>query len=304
MAPTRIVFFGSPDPAQEVLETLLDSDHTVVGVITQPDKKRGRGSALVPTPVKVTALKEGINVYEPATKSELSECVAKLTADVGVIVAYGKILPVDVLEHFPHGCINVHYSLLPRWRGAAPVERAILEGDRVSGVAIMNMEEGLDTGAVYATRQIDIEDTTTTTSLFASMNSVAGDLLLVVLDSLGTQSPSEQEGEPTYADKLKVDDFYFSATTSAVDVDRKIRAGSLVKGAWTLVGEDRIRITESGRPHKSETPEEEVGTISRAGILTCLMEPLSAQKFRYQENHCLIFLRGPMVWRLKNFRFE
>lgn len=280
MTKLRIVFFGTPEPAREVFDTLIKTEHDIVGVITQPDKKRGRGSALVPTPVKVAALEAGIEVFEPENKAQVSDVVSNLKADVGVVVAYGRILPPSVLSHFVHGCVNVHYSLLPRWRGAAPVERAILEGDKISGVSIMAMDETLDTGDVFATRQVDITETTTSQSLFKSMNAVAGDLLVVVLDSLGTQEPTKQQGIPTYAEKLEADDFSFDANTLAVDVDRKIRAGSLVKGAWTIVGNERIRITESDIPQLGEVNNEDVGTIDRKGILTCLDGTLVCKKIQ------------------------
>ncbi len=290
MMPLRIVFFGTPDPACDVLLSLIESSHKVVGVITQPDKKRGRGSALVRTPVKIAAQEAGIDVFEPSTKKELSECVAGLRADVGVVVAYGRILPVDVLTHFPHGCVNVHYSLLPRWRGAAPVERAILEGDAVSGVSIMSMDEGLDTGAVYATRQVDITESTTSLSLFASMNAIARDLLVVVLDSLDTQVPTEQQGEPTYAQKLDADDFYFDAHTCAVDIDRKIRAGSLVKGAWTFLSDEKIRIAQSDIPRIENVNEADVGTINRAGVLTCVDGTIQCKKIQVPGKPLLDFV--------------
>lgn len=263
----RILFFGTPEPARQIFENLAKSDHEIVGVVTQPDRRRGRGSKLISTPVKEAALELGIEVFEPNSKLELEECVLKTKADIGIVVAYGRILPKSILEHFPKGCINVHYSILPRWRGAAPVERAILAGDQSSGVSIMKMDEGLDTGGVYAYRSIDITNTTTSASLFRTMNAIAGDLLLVVLENLDSQSPLDQEGEPTYAAKLDQQDFFFDSNTSVVQVDRQIRAGSLVKGAWTYIGKEKFRIIAAGIPEIVESQNDSIGNIDRSGRL-------------------------------------
>jgi len=266
--PLKIVYFGTPNPAMEVLDALIDSKHEIVAVITQPDKRRGRGKQLVPTPVKVKAQEAGIKVYEPTTKIELSEIVLKLKADVGVVVAYGRILPPEVLTHFKFGCINVHYSLLPKHRGAAPVERAILQGDEVTGVSIMKMDEGLDTGDVFVTRQVDINSKTTTETLFSSLNAVACDLLVVVLDHLETQTPLPQEGQATYAQKLGPEDFYFDSNTSCVELDLKVRAGSLIKGAWTNYNGEKLRVLAVSAVAADPANSIASGSITKHGELT------------------------------------
>jgi methionyl-tRNA formyltransferase len=268
MTRLKIAFFGTPLPAREVLASLIESEHDIVAVVTKADKRRSRGSKLIPTPVKELAIEHSIPVYEPSSKVELEEIVSEIKADVGIVVAFGRILPESILEQFPHGYINVHYSLLPRWRGAAPVEHAILSGDEVTGVSIMKLDAGMDTGPTYAMRQIDIFPDTTADSLFHSMNSIAGDLLLLVLDSLATDIPIDQEGIETYAAKLEPQDFYFDAQTSVVDVDRKVRAGSLHKGAWTNINGETFRILETELPEISQ-PEKNIGTIDRNGLLTC-----------------------------------
>lgn len=262
----KILFFGTPEPASEILETLIESDHEIVGVVTQPDKRRGRGKTLLPTPVKERAIQSNIEIFEPASKQELIECVERVQADVGVVVAYGRILPKLVLDHFEFGCINVHYSVLPRWRGAAPVERAILSGDSSSGVSIMKMDEGLDTGGVYAFRQVDILPQTNSISLFRSLNAIAGDLLTVVLNHLPSQKPISQTGEVTYAHKLEPYDFFFDSTTSVVDIDRKVRAGAGLKGAWTNLDGEKFRIASVSLPSmKQQEKETLIGTIDRTG---------------------------------------
>ena len=266
--PLKIVYFGTPNPAMEVLDALIESKHEIVAVITQPDKRRGRGKKLMPTPVKQRALEAGIECHEPSNKAELSEMILGLKADVGVVVAYGRILPLPLLDHFKFGCINVHYSLLPKYRGAAPVERAILDGEKVTGVSIMKMDEGLDTGDVFVSRQIDIENKTTTSSLFKSLNAVACDLLLVVLDHLETQAPIAQVGEPSYAHKLSAEDFYFDSDTSCADLDLKVRAGSMVKGAWTHYGGERLRLLLISPTCESSNESLKQGHINKFGDLS------------------------------------
>lgn len=269
MPKLKIVFFGTPEPSCSVLKGLLESDHEVVAVITQPDKRRGRGSSLLPTPVKLLANDHSLEVFTPNNKSELNEVVKNLKADIGIVVAYGRIVSTQVLEAFKYGCINVHYSLLPRWRGAAPVERAILAGDEISGVSIMQMDAGLDTGPVFVDRHIDIEKDTTTESLFNSMNAIAPELLLLVLDSLDSSETTEQQGVETYAHKLDKSDFYFDRSISVVELDRKIRASSYVKGAHTLVNGEVFRITNRVSFDLIDVDSHLVGTISREGILYC-----------------------------------
>ncbi len=266
--PVKIVYFGTPNPAMEILDALIESNHEIVAVITQPDKRRGRGNKLLPTPVKKRALDAGITVYEPTNKVELSDTVLKLKADVGVVVAYGRILPVNILEHFKFGCINVHYSLLPKYRGAAPVERAILEGEKLTGVSIMKMDEGLDTGEVFASRQVDIGAKTNTESLFKSLNSIGIDLLGLVLGDLDSQSPYPQVGEPSYAQKLGPDDFYFDSTSTTNELDLKVRAGSLVKGAWTFFNNERLRVLSISVSKEGSNYSLEPGMITKRGEIT------------------------------------
>lgn len=269
MTALKVVFFGTPQTACPVLSALVESEHEIVGVITQPDKRRGRGKALLPTPVKLLAQDNSLEVHTPETKEELDAVVSKMNADVGVVVAYGKIVSKNVLNAFKYGCINVHYSLLPRWRGAAPVERAILSGDEVTGVTIMKMDEGLDTGPIYIQRHIDIVEDTTSQSLFETMNLMGSELLLLVLDSLESAELQDQKGVETYAKKLEKEDFYFSAASSVSDVDRKVRAGSFVKGAYTHVGDEVFRIISTVSVEKKEIDINNVGSISRDGVLTC-----------------------------------
>lgn len=266
--PLDIVFFGTPNAAKVVLESLLDSQHNIVCVLTQPDKRRSRGKSLSPTEVKVFAEEKNVDVFTPSTKQEIEEIVCSLKADIGVVVAYGKILSENIINHFEYGCVNVHYSILPRWRGAAPIERAILEGDQVTGISIMKLTKGLDEGPIYASRQFDISDSATTLDVYNAMNTIAGDLLMLVLDSIEGQEPYEQQGEVTYAKKLENSDFYFDRDSSVKEIDRKLRAGVNLKGAHTKVFGDTFWIREIDSYELTDNSEG-IGTIDRQGKLIC-----------------------------------
>ena len=216
-----------------VLEKLLDR-HNVELVVTQPDKKRGRGGALVPSPVKIAAIRHGIPVTH-----ELED-VKRLAPDptrLGVVVAYGKIIPVDVLENIK--MLNVHFSLLPRWRGAAPVERAIIAGDQRTGVCIMEVEPTLDTGGVYARCETDITSSDTAASLTDRLAHMGGDALLEVLSGELT-SPVTQEGEVTYAHKIAAKERFIDWSGSSTDIWRRIRALS----CFAIVNKKRIGLVE------------------------------------------------------------
>lgn len=266
--PLKIVFFGTPNPAAQILKSLIDAKHEIIAVITKSDKRRSRGAKLIPTPVKELALSSKIEVFEPESKEELTKVISTLNADIGVVVAYGQILPKDVLDHFEYGCINVHYSVLPKFRGAAPVERAILDGEENTGVSIMKMDEGLDTGQIYLSRTVDITAKTNAITLFDSLNLIAIDLLEIVLQDIENQTPSEQEGTPSYASKLDSNDFYFDAKSTTTEVDRKVRAGAFSKGAWTTIENKRIRISEISGLSNERVSKEEVGSISQEGFLS------------------------------------
>ena len=246
----KIVFFGSPNPSVEILKSLNESGHEIVGAITGKDKRRSRGNTLYPTPVKHYCVDNGIEVFEPGNKAEVEEIAKKLVsernAEVGIVVAYGKILTVDALNAFKYGCINVHYSLLPRWRGAAPVERAILELDEVTGISIMKMDEGLDTGPVYTRDEIKITSRTTSKDLYSEMASVAKYSLNAVLDAIENIDPIEQSGEKSYAEKLDTPDFEINAESTVEEVSAKVRAGSLIKGAFVNSSIGKFRILEVG----------------------------------------------------------
>jgi len=200
----RIVFMGTPDFAVPCLENLTESHHEVVGVFSQPDKPVGRKQVLTPPPVKAFAERCHIPVFQPERlkNSNAAEVICTLHPDVIVVVAYGKILPPEVLAAAPHGCINVHASLLPKYRGAAPIQWAVLNGEKETGVCIMQMDEGLDTGDILLCRKTDIGPDETSEELFDRLSAIGADALLEALEQIekGTASAVKQpEGDFGYA---------------------------------------------------------------------------------------------------------
>jgi methionyl-tRNA formyltransferase len=225
----RVVFAGTPEFAVPVLEGLARSPHTLVGVLTQPDRPAGRGRRVSASAVKTAALTMGLPIEQPATLKDAAAAQSLLAwqPDVMVVVAYGLLLPVSILEIPTHGCINVHASLLPRWRGAAPIERALLEGDRETGVSIMRMESGLDTGPVYASHATPIRPDDTAGRLRSRLATLGTRALLEVLEQLaaGTAQARPQDGAlATYAPKIDKAEARIDWRLSAEDIERRVRA--------------------------------------------------------------------------------
>jgi methionyl-tRNA formyltransferase len=238
----RVVFCGSPADAVPSLEALRDAGHEIALVVTQPDRRRGRGGALVSSPVKEAASRAGLSVRTPERARELVDEIAALEVDAGVVVAFGQLLPPALLATARHGFVNLHFSLLPRWRGAAPVERAILAGDAETGVCVMELEQGLDTGPVYACARTPIGADETAGELRARLVEIGTALLVDTLPEVGTTTPTPQVGEPTYASKLTVDEFQLDPRRDAVELARVVRAGNPRPGAWLSVGGRRLKV--------------------------------------------------------------
>src|SRR6266545_5758140 len=233
----RLVFLGSPPDAVPALRALHDRGHEIALVVTQPDRRRQRGTALVPTPVKVAAEELGVPVRTPHRSREIIDDVAATGAELGVVVAFGQLLPPALLAAVPLGFVNVHFSLLPRWRGAAPVERAILAGDDRTGVCLMEVEEGLDTGGVYRRAEVAIGPDETADELRARLVDAAVPLLLDALED-GLGMPEPQKGEATYADKIDPAEREIDWTRPAVGVHRLVRIGD----AWTTFRGKRLKV--------------------------------------------------------------
>jgi methionyl-tRNA formyltransferase len=225
----RVVFAGTPDFSVPILQAVLDSGHSVLAVYCQPDRPAGRGRKLTPGPVKQLAVQHRIPVFQPASlnSAEARRELAELRPDLMVVVAYGLILPQAVLDLPTRGCVNLHASLLPRWRGAAPIQRAILAGDRQSGVCLMQMEAGLDSGPVLAEVRTDITDDDTGGSLHDRLSRLAADLLARHLDDLaqGVLVPRLQdESLVTYASKLDKGEATLNWQQDAAQLERQVRA--------------------------------------------------------------------------------
>lgn len=238
----RIVFLGTPVDAVPTLRALVDAGHEVALAVTQPDRRRGRGAATAPSPVKAAALALGLPVRTPARARDVVDEVAASDAALGAVVAFGQLLPSALLDALPHGFVNLHFSLLPRWRGAAPVERAILAGDEETGVCVMRVDTGLDTGPVFAVERTPIGPEETAGELRARLVQLGTELMVETLPRVPELEPVPQAGEPTYADKLDVGEFELNWSRPAEEILRVIRAGNPRPGAWTTVGDTRLKI--------------------------------------------------------------
>jgi methionyl-tRNA formyltransferase len=250
----RLAFFGTPAAAVPVLHALVDAGHEVAFVVTQPERRRGRGGALVRSPVHAAADDLGLPVRGPTRAREVTEDVAASGADAGVVVAFGQLLPAALLNATPLGFVNLHLSPLPRWRGAAPVERAILAGDTDTGVSVMRLDPGLDTGPVYRTVRTPIGADETAGALTERLITLGTPALLDVLAELPTLEPQLQTGEPTYADKLAVDEFHLDPSRPAEDLARLVRAGNPRPGAWMLVDQHRVKVLRA-HPEPGTSPD-------------------------------------------------
>ncbi|MBV8979730.1 MAG: methionyl-tRNA formyltransferase [Acidimicrobiia bacterium] len=225
----RLAFLGTPNVAVPPLRALVGDGHEVRLVVTRADKRRGRGGAMMPSPVKAAAQELGLAVTDQV------DDVIDAGADLGVVVAFGRLIKPHVLAALP--MVNVHFSLLPRWRGAAPLERAILAGDAETGVCLMQLEEGLDTGPVYACERVSIGPEETADELRARLVGAGTELLVEALRT-GLGTPAPQEGEPTYAEKIDPAEHHIDWSRPAVEVHRVIRIG----GAWTTFRGKRLKV--------------------------------------------------------------
>jgi len=246
-ATLRVAFAGTPDFALTAFKGVVGSRHSVVGVLTQPDRPKGRGRQLAASPVKLAALERGIPVSQPVTlKTEADRAdLASWQADVLVVVAYGLILPRAALELPRLGCVNIHASLLPRWRGAAPIQRAILAGDADSGVCIMRMDVGLDTGPVFLERRTAISPQDTGGSLHDRLAALGASAVVEVLDQLAenraVSTPQPEDGV-TYAAKIDKAEALIDWSQSAAEIERKVRAFNPFPIAETRLDGEQLRI--------------------------------------------------------------
>lgn len=239
----RIIFAGTPEFSVSVLEALITAGHEIIGVYCQPDRPKGRGRVLSACPVKEKALEYGLPVFQPKSLKDATEqqVLANLNADVMVVVAYGQLLPKVVLDTPEYGCLNIHASLLPRWRGAAPIQRAIISGDKQTGVGIMQMNEGLDTGDILLEKVCDITHADTAQSLHDKLAILGAQAIVKALDNINNLSATAQdEAGVTYAKKLSKDEAWIDWTQSAVAINQQIRAFNPYPIAQTNASSDKF----------------------------------------------------------------
>lgn len=255
----RVVFMGTPDFSVGTLEALYEAGHEIVGVVSQPDKPKGRGKNLQPTPVKEAALKLGLPVYQPkrVREPEFVQVLKDLNPEVIVVVAFGQLIPKEILELTPYGCINVHASLLPKYRGAAPIQWAVIDGEEESGVTIMRMDEGLDTGDMISKAVVPLDAEETGGSLFDKLSQTGAKLLVETLPSLedGTAVFEKQpEESPTaYAGMIKKSMGNLDFSRPAAELERLIRGLNPWPSAYTRLDGKTLKIW------KAQVREEEQG---------------------------------------------
>ena len=260
----RIIFMGTPDFSVGTLEALVEAGHEVCLVVTQPDKPKGRGKEMQYTPVKEAALKYGIEVYQPRRIRE-AECVEKLrqyNADIMVVIAFGQIIPKEILEMVPYGCVNVHASLLPKYRGAAPIQWSIIDGEAVTGVTTMQMDEGLDTGDMLLKTEVPITAEETGESLHDKLAKAGAALCVETLAKLqeGSIVPEKQGESPTaYAKMLDKKLGNIDWTKSAVEIERLVRGLNSWPSAYTYWNKKVVKIWKASVT--DENSNEQVGTV-------------------------------------------
>ena len=244
----RIVFMGSPDFSVPVLDALVAAGHEIACVYCQPPRPAGRGKKDRPTPVQARAEALGLPLRHPVSLKGAEEQAefAALQSDIAVVVAYGLILPQAVLDAPQKGCLNIHASLLPRWRGAAPIHRAIMAGDAETGVCIMQMEAGLDTGPVLLERRTPIDAEETTGTLHDRLSALGAKAIIEALDQLDTLTPEVQPDEGvTYAAKIDKSEARVDWSFDATEIDRQIRGLSPFPGAWSMINGRRVKLMQS-----------------------------------------------------------
>jgi len=276
-APLKIIFAGTPDFAARHLDALLASEHQVVGVFTQPDRPAGRGNKLTPSPVKTLAQTHAIPVFQPKSlrPAENQQLVADLQADVMVVVAYGLILPQAVLTMPRLGCINVHGSLLPRWRGAAPIQRSLWAGDSETGVTIMQMDVGLDTGDMLYKLSCPITAQDTSATLYDKLAQLGPQGLLETLAQLaeGRAQPEKQDdAQANYAEKLSKEEARLDWQLSAAQLERCIRAFNPWPVSYFLIEDQPVKVWQATvLPHVAKQPGEIVAA-DKQGIQVATAE--------------------------------
>lgn len=293
----RVVFMGTPDFAVPALEAVART-HDVICVYTQPPRPAGRGKQPRLTPIHAKAQSLGIPVRHPVTLKDAHTQAefAELQPDVAVVVAYGLILPQPVLDAPLHGCLNIHASLLPRWRGAAPIQRALMAGDTETGICIMQMEAGLDTGPVLRRLSTPISDTDTAQSLHDRLSAMGAEAIVCALDGLGNPTPEPQPDEGvTYAEKIDKREARIDWSRPAEDVARKIRGLSPFPGAWCEAPFGRLKLLDARVSEGQHSDQARLGEVLFGMTVACgsgAIEILQVQRDGKRAMSAEEFLRG------------
>ncbi|WP_439142037.1 methionyl-tRNA formyltransferase [Planktotalea sp.] len=294
----RIVFMGTPDFSVPVLNALIEAGHEIAAVYCQPPRPAGRGKKERPTPVHARALELGLDVRHPVSLKNADEQAAfeTLNADVAVVVAYGLILPQVILDAPERGCLNIHASLLPRWRGAAPIHRAIMAGDAQTGVCIMQMEAGLDTGPVLLRDALEIDVEETTGALHDRLSALGARLVCDALGQLDQLVPDAQpEDGVTYASKIDKAEAQVDWAKGAEEIDRLIRGLSPSPGAWTMLDSARVKLLASRQVDAAGTAGQAIDDTFTIACATGAVQITRAQKAGKGAQDAQEFLRGTPV---------
>ncbi|MGB1293620.1 MAG: methionyl-tRNA formyltransferase [Pseudoalteromonas sp.] len=302
--PLRIIFAGTPDFAARHLQALIDSEHHVVGVYSQPDRPAGRGKKLKASEVKELALANDLPVFQPASLKNddaLSE-LSSLNADIMIVVAYGLLLPKAILEAPRLGCLNVHGSILPRWRGAAPIQRAIWAGDDETGVTIMQMDEGLDTGDMLHISRCPIDATETSASLYTKLAELGPTALVETIAKLANGEITPQVQDDTlanYAKKLSKDEANIDWSMDALQIERNIRAFNPWPVCFTQMGENTVKIYQADVVEQQGTPGTILNSDKHGIVVACGTHALKITQLQPQGKKPMAvtdFLNGRSDW--------
>ncbi|GAA61678.1 methionyl-tRNA formyltransferase [Pseudoalteromonas sp. BSi20652] len=302
--PLRIIFAGTPDFAARHLQALIQSEHQIVGVYSQPDRPAGRGKKLKASEVKALALEHNLPVFQPQSLKN-DEALAELTslnADIMIVVAYGLILPKAILEAPRLGCLNVHGSILPRWRGAAPIQRAIWAGDEQTGVTIMQMDEGLDTGDMLHISRCPISTTETSASLYTKLAELGPDALIETINKLanGEITPEPQNDElANYAKKLSKEEANIDWSMSALQIERNIRSFNPWPVCFTQMGGQTVKIYQAQVVLQLGDPGQILSSDKNGVVVACGEHALCITQLQPQGKKPMAindFLNGRSDW--------
>ena len=269
----KIVFMGTPDFAEESLKAIYEAGHEIIGVVTNPDRPKGRGMKMIPSPVKEFAMENNLKIYQPEkvkNKEEYVNELKELKPDVICVVAYGKILPKEILDIPPYGCINVHASLLPEYRGAAPVQWAVLNGDKTTGVTTMYMDIGMDTGDMILKEKIEIGEDETTGELWDRLKVIGGKLLVETLKQIEKGiAPREKQGEDyTVAPMLSKDMAKIDWNNkSAKEIKNLVRGLNPIMGAYTFLNGKKIKFWKVDVAGEDEIHAENLGFLTNGTVI-------------------------------------